>query len=89
MTLEEFKDVYQNAPSLKKLSLLIETLSRRADAQAISATERWNGNWESEQHWTNEMRVASAKARWLHEELANVLIAKDKEIHETEQEGER
>ena len=80
MTFEDFKDIYQKAPALKKLNLLMETLSRRADAQAISATERWNGNWEAEQHWNNEMRVASAKARWLHEELTNVLKAQEPRI---------
>lgn len=80
MTFDDFKDVYQDAPPLEKLNLLMETLSWRADAQAISATERWNGNWKAEQFWTNEMRTASAKARWLYEELANALKAQEQEV---------
>ena len=77
MTLEDFKEVYRDKPPLEKLNLLIEALSRRADAQSISAVERQNENREAEQHWTNEMRAASARARWLHEEITNVLKAQE------------
>jgi len=77
MTLEDFKDVYKDAPLLTKLNLLIEVQSRRADAQAIAATERWNENAEAERHWVNEHRSASAKAMWLFEELKKALKAQE------------
>lgn len=75
MTLEDFKDAYKDAPLLTKLNLLIEVQSRRADAQAIAATERWNENAEAERHWVNEHRSASAKATWLFEGLKKALKA--------------
>ena len=77
MTLEDFKDVYKDAPLLTKLNLLMEVQSRRADAQAIAATERWNENAEAERHWVNEHRSASAKATWLFEELKKALKAQE------------
>jgi hypothetical protein len=80
MTLEDFKDVYKNAPLLTKLNLLMEVQSRRADAQAIAATERWNENAEAERHWVNEHRSASAKAMWLFEELKKALKAQEPRV---------
>ena len=77
MTLDDFKDVYKDAPLLTKLNLLMEVQSRRADAQAIAATERWNENAEAEQHWVNEHRSASAKAMWLFEGLKKALKAQE------------
>ena len=77
MTLDDFKDVYKDAPLLAKLNLLMEVQSRRADAQAIAATERWNENAEAERHWVNEHRSASAKAMWLFEELKKALKAQE------------
>lgn len=80
MTLEDFKDVYKDAPLLTKLNLLMEVQSRRADAQAIAATERWNENAEAERHWVNEHRSASAKAIWLFEELKKALKAQEPRV---------
>lgn len=77
MTLDDFKDVYKEAPLLTKLNLLMEVQSRRADAQAIAATERWSENAEAERHWGNEHRLASAKATWLFEGLKKALKAQE------------
>ena len=80
MTLEDFKDVYQDKAPIEKLRLMAIQFDLLRQDAVNRKDANWRGNYDEVAHYNNECEAKRARIEWLMEEINKALKEHDPQV---------